>query len=73
MGQDKNEKDKKRELVACQWVADEMNKAHGTDYHAERIEVRLQWPDVRLVSDSGKYRAREVEVVRTPRGFHDFA
>lgn len=69
MGQDKNEKDKKRELVACQWVADEMNNAHGTDYHAERVEVRLQWPDVRLVSDSGKYRAREVEVVRTPQDF----
>src|ERR1700690_1540542 len=59
--------DKKREILVCQLVADEINKSEGTDYRA--IPCKTDPPDVLLVSSSGKHMVREAEVVSTPQDF----
>jgi hypothetical protein len=59
--------DKEREIFVCQRVADEINSNEGTDYRA--VPSKSAFPDVILVSDSGKHRIREAEVVSTPQDF----
>lgn len=59
--------DKERELFVCQLVAEQINCEEGTDYRATTCPT--EFPDVLLVSDSGKHRAREAEVVSTPQDF----
>lgn len=59
--------DKTRELFVCELVADEMNSQEETDYRALACDDRF--PDVLLISSSGKFPTREAEVVSTPQDF----
>jgi len=59
--------EKGRERFVCQLVAEQINRAEGTDYRADLC--RDDPPDVLLVSESGKHRTREAEVVSTPQDF----
>ncbi len=55
--------DREREMFACMQIANQLNIAEGTDYRAEPGEDP---PDAWLVSPSGRYPRRALEVVTTP-------
>src|SRR5271157_1191812 len=59
--------ERERERCVCQLVAEQINLEEGTDYRADLC--RDDPPDVLLVSESGKHRTREAEVVSTPQDF----
>jgi len=59
--------ERERERCVCQLVAEQINREEGTDYRADLC--RDDPPDVLLVSESGKHRTREAEVVSTPQDF----
>ncbi len=59
--------ERNREILVCQLVAEAINMSDGTDYRAHPCNPDP--PDVKLVSDSGRYASRQAEVVSTPRDF----
>lgn len=56
-----------REISVVELVAEAINLSEGTDYRAQSCE--LEFPDAKLVSDSGRYATRQAEVVSTPQDF----
>lgn len=64
-----NPAEKKRlELIACQSVASEINRATGTDFRPE--EGAQEPADIHFVSLSGRWPNRDAQVVSTPRDIH---
>ena len=54
-----------REVFVCELVAEAINVSEGTDYRAH--PYKSDPPDVLLVSETGRYATRQVEVVSTPQ------